>query len=66
MKNDNSRPKSRTGLLTTVLLALGVSAQCADSVTLKEAYQDHFLIGTAINRAVATGTASLIIRTGDL
>ena len=40
------------------LLALGPTARSADSpVTLKDAYKDHFYVGAAINRTIATGTA---------
>jgi len=47
-------------VLTAVLLAIRVTAQSADTPipTLKVAYKDSFHIGTAINRAMATGTTS--------
>jgi endo-1,4-beta-xylanase len=46
------------GMLTTVLLlAIPTTARSADTPTLKDAYSDHFLVGTAINRSIATGTA---------
>jgi endo-1,4-beta-xylanase len=45
------------GLITAVLLAIGAPARSADKPTLKDAYKDHFLVGTAINRTIATGTA---------
>ena len=42
-----------------MLLAVGLTARSAEPVvTLKDAFKDHFKIGTAINRAVATGEAS--------
>ena len=44
------------GLLTVVLLAMGAMARSADKPTLKDAYKDHFYVGTAINRSIATGT----------
>jgi endo-1,4-beta-xylanase len=44
-----------TRWLTAALLALGTSAWSADTPTLKDTFKDHFLVGTAINRAVATG-----------
>jgi endo-1,4-beta-xylanase len=43
--------------VTVVLLALGATARSADVPALKEAYQDHFQVGAAINRSIATGTA---------
>ena len=45
-------------LLVTVLLALPESPQAADTPSLKDVYKNHFHIGTAINRSIATGTAS--------
>jgi endo-1,4-beta-xylanase len=57
MKNPHSNLNSRTGLLTVVLLALGATARSADTPTLKEAYKDHFHVGVAINRTIATSTA---------
>jgi endo-1,4-beta-xylanase len=44
--------------LLGALLALGMMANAADkAVTLKEAFSDHFLIGTAVNRSMVTGSA---------
>lgn len=58
MKTCLSNLYSSVGLLTTMLLANAVSANAADqTTTLKEAYKDHFHIGAAINRTIATGTA---------
>ena len=37
------------------LLAIGATARSADTPTLKDAYKDHFIVGTAVNRAVTTG-----------
>jgi endo-1,4-beta-xylanase len=49
-------PIVRTGLLTAALIAIGTTARSADkSVTLKDVYREHFLVGTAINRNMATG-----------
>ncbi|MBI5686251.1 MAG: endo-1,4-beta-xylanase [Verrucomicrobia bacterium] len=42
-------------MLTTALLAYGTTAWSADLPTLRDAFKDHFLVGTAINRAVTTG-----------
>jgi endo-1,4-beta-xylanase len=57
MKTHNSNLCSRIGLLTAVLLATGATARSADTPTLKDAYKDHFYVGAAINRTIATGTA---------
>jgi endo-1,4-beta-xylanase len=40
------------------MLALCVTTRSADARALKEAYQDYFQVGTAINRAIATGSGS--------
>lgn len=37
---------------------LNAPGDSAPALTLKDAYKDHFLVGTAINRTLATGTAS--------
>jgi len=47
---------ARTAWLVAALLAVGATARAADTPTLKDAYKDHFYVGTAINRAIATGT----------
>src|SRR5579862_4372618 len=39
-----------------ILLFAGATARSADTPSLKEAFRDHFYIGTAINRAITTGT----------
>lgn len=46
---------SQVGMLTAALLALGTTAWSGDLPTLKDAFKDHFLVGTAVNRAVTTG-----------
>ena len=39
-----------------MLLAVGSTAGSAETVvTLKDAFKEHFKIGTAINRSMATG-----------
>ena len=48
---------SRIGLLSAALLAVGATARSADTTTLKDAYKDHFYVGVAINRTIATSTA---------
>ena len=57
MKTHNSNLNSRIGLLTIMLLAICVTAWSADTPTLKGAYKDHFYVGVAINRTIATGSA---------
>ncbi|MGO8926838.1 MAG: endo-1,4-beta-xylanase [Limisphaerales bacterium] len=57
MKTPSSNHNSRIGLLTAVLVAIGATARSADTPTLKDAYKDHFYVGAAINRTIATGTA---------
>ncbi len=57
MKTPDSNRNSCIAMLTALLLALGATAQSADTPALKDAYQDHFYVGTAINRTIATGTA---------
>ena len=57
MKTRIANHNSRIGLLTAVLLAVGATAWCADTPTLKDAYKDHFFVGAAVNRTIATGTA---------
>src|ERR1700752_4841161 len=53
------RPVSSIRVLQAVFLAASAGLACAETppVTLKDAYKEHFKIGTAINRAVATGQA---------
>ena len=57
METLNSNHNLRAGLLTAVLLAVGATARSADTPTLKDAYKDHFQVGAAVNRSVATGAA---------
>ena len=57
MKIHISNLCSGIGSLTAALLAIGTTARSADLPTLKDAYKDHFYVGVAINRTVATGTA---------
>lgn len=40
-----------------MVFAIAATGRSADSPTLKDAYKDHFLVGTAINRTIATGAA---------
>jgi len=55
MKTHNSNPDLRIALFTAALFTLGTMARSADTPTLKEAFQDHFQVGTAVNRAITTG-----------
>jgi endo-1,4-beta-xylanase len=57
MKTHKLNLSSRIGLLTAVLLAIGATARSADTPSLKDAYKDHFYVGAAINRTIATSTA---------
>jgi endo-1,4-beta-xylanase len=52
------KPIVHATLLTAALIAIGATARSADKpVTLKDAYREHFLVGTAINRSMVTGAA---------
>ncbi|MGA2436729.1 MAG: endo-1,4-beta-xylanase, partial [Bryobacteraceae bacterium] len=62
MKTHNLNLTSRVGLLTAALLALGATVRSADTPTLKDAYKDHFYVGAAINRTIATAT---LVRAGN-
>lgn len=57
MLSRNSGHPLWVGMLTATLLAMATTAHSADTPTLKDAYQAHFLVGTAINRGIATGIA---------
>lgn len=57
MKTPSSNLNSRVGLLLAALLATAATARSADAPTLKDAYKDHFYVGVAINRTIATGSA---------
>ena len=56
MKTIGPYQSLQVGLLAAVLLAIGATANAADRPALKDAYKDHFMVGTAINRNIATGT----------
>jgi len=47
-------PIARTILLSAASLAIAVSTEGAD--TLKDAFRDRFLVGTAVNRSMVTGS----------
>ena len=48
-------PIARFILVPVVLLAVGITTGAAE--TLKETFKNHFLVGTAVNRGMVTGTA---------
>ena len=49
----------RAGLLATVLLATVSTARPADApTTLKDAFKEHFAVGTAVNRSMVTGSVA--------
>jgi endo-1,4-beta-xylanase len=58
MKTRNSIHNARAGLILAALLATGATGRSADKPTLKDAYKDHFQVGTAINRRIASVTAA--------
>ncbi len=52
------KTSARITLLTATLLAPGTTVWAADQgPTLKAAFKDHFLVGTAVNRSMVTGGA---------
>ncbi len=57
MKTHNSNFRLPVSSLAAALLAITAAAWAAESPTLKDAYKDHFYIGAAINRTIATDTA---------
>lgn len=56
MMTPHSNLGRRIGLFSPALLILCAQVQAADAPALKEVFKDHFLIGTAVNRAIVTGT----------
>jgi endo-1,4-beta-xylanase len=57
MKTHILNLNANAGLLTAALLTIAGTARSADTPTLKDAFKDHFYVGAAINRTIATGTA---------
>jgi endo-1,4-beta-xylanase len=57
MKTQRFNLGARIGLLVAALLATDGIARAAAPTTLKDAYKDHFHVGVAINRTIATGTS---------
>jgi endo-1,4-beta-xylanase len=58
MKNTHAFPITTAGLIAAALLSFSPAARSAADSSLKEAYRDFFLVGTAINRTIATGGGS--------
>jgi endo-1,4-beta-xylanase len=59
MNISKSNQPFRAALLGAALLAMAATARSADmTVTLKDAFKEHFLIGTAVNRSMVTETAA--------
>ncbi len=56
MKTKLLNPNAWSGWRLAALLAVGTTAQSADTPALKDVFKGHFLVGTAINRSIATGT----------
>ncbi len=57
MKSLNSRCSFHHGLLVALWIAIGATHAAESSVALKDAFKEHFLIGTAVNRNMVTGGA---------
>jgi endo-1,4-beta-xylanase len=58
MKSHNTNQYLCAGMFAAALLSVCVNARSADRpATLKEAYKDHFRMGTAVNRSIVTGSA---------
>jgi endo-1,4-beta-xylanase len=56
MKSSNSNLRILAGLFPAMLLATGTTAWSADApVALKDAFKDHFVVGTAVNRSMVAG-----------
>lgn len=57
MKIHHANHICRIALFTAISLALASTAQSSETPALKDAYKDHFLVGVAINRTIATGSS---------
>jgi endo-1,4-beta-xylanase len=57
MKTNPSNFHNRGALLAALIFTATATAHAADSPTLKDAYKDHFIVGVAINRTIALGSA---------
>ncbi len=59
MKLPNANRQFRNGLFTALLLALTSTAPAADQpVSLKDAFKDHFAVGTAVSRSMVMSGAA--------
>lgn len=56
MPTYQSRSHPHNAWLMAALLAVSVAARSADTPALKDAYAGHFRVGTAISRAITTGS----------
>src|SRR5688572_28775827 len=56
MKTRISIHNARPGLILAALLAIAATGRSADKPVLKDAFQKHFAVGTAVNRSMVTGT----------
>ena len=56
MPMHDSHPNAFTRCLLAGLLAIGTTAWSAEAPALKDAFKGRFLVGTAINSSLATGT----------
>ena len=58
-KMNNSIPTLKPAVFAAALLAVSANVRAAETpITLKDAFQDHFLVGTAVNRGIVTGTST--------
>ena len=56
MKTYLLSPNPCTSWLVAAMLTLVATAWSAETPALKEVFKDHFMVGTAINRSIATGS----------
>jgi endo-1,4-beta-xylanase len=58
-KMNKSIPTLKPAVFAAALLAMCANVRAAETpITLKDAFQNHFLVGTAVNRAIVTGTST--------
>jgi endo-1,4-beta-xylanase len=57
MKTHHPDSSRRICCLSAALLALATTAWAADVLALKNAFKDHFHIGSAVNRSIVTGAS---------
>ena len=56
MKIHNANYTVRAGVFAAALLVVYANVRSADAPpTLKDAFKDHFMVGTAVNRSIVTG-----------